>query len=83
MKALDGKEAIAAYLAETLALERDLLAEKEKSKKMGHRFGYAGLALGFLGMLAGIAGLRQEPPPPVILHINDTTGAVESTTVQK
>ncbi|MDF4211150.1 type IV secretion system protein [Pseudomonas protegens] len=83
MNLLGGKQAVAAYLEETNALERDLLAEKEQSKKMGHRFGYAGLTLGFLGMLAGIAGLRQEPPPPLILHVNDTTGAVEETTVQR
>lgn len=82
-KPLTGKEEIQAYLNETNALERDLLAEKESSKKLAWRSAYFSWAIAFAGVFAGIAGLRQEASPPVILTVNATTGAVESTTVQK
>jgi len=82
-KPLSGKEEIKAYLAESSALERDLLKEKEDSKKLAWRTAYASWGLAFVGILAGIAGLRQESPPPVVLTVDRTTGAVESTTVQK
>lgn len=82
-KPLTGKEEIQAYLDESSALERDLLAEKENSKKLAWRTAYFSWGIAFAGVLAGIAGLRQEAPPPVVLTVDRTTGAVESTTVQQ
>ncbi|NAP32500.1 MULTISPECIES: virB8 family protein [Pseudomonas syringae group] len=82
-KPLSGKAEIAKYLDESKGLERDLLKEKEDSKKMAWRSAYASWAIAFVGVVAGIAGLRQEAPPPVVLTVDRTTGAVESTTVQK
>ena len=82
-KPLSGKDEIKAYLQETNALERDLLKEKEDSKKLAWRTAYFSWGIAFAGVMAGIAGLRQESPPPVVLTVDATTGAVESTTIQK
>lgn len=81
-KALKASD-VDSYLSECNALERDLLGEKEKSKNLAWRTAYFSWAVAFAGILAGVAGLRQEPPPPVVITIDRATGAAESTTVQK
>lgn len=82
-KPLSSKAAIAAYLEESTSLERDLLIEGEKAKRTAWRVAGVSLALAFLGLLAGIAGLSQTAPLPTILRVDQTTGAVEALTVQR
>lgn len=82
-KPLKGKEELTRYLAECTALERDLLVEKEKSKRMAWAVAFASMGLACLGIMAGVAGLRQESPPPTVLRVDNATGAVEALTIQK
>lgn len=82
-KPLSGKEEINRYLVESASLERDLLVEKEKSKRTAWRVAGVSMAMAFLGLIAGIAGLSQEAPIPTVLRVDNTTGAVEAVTVQR
>ena len=82
-KPLSGKEEIKLYLEESTTLERDLLAEKEKSKRAAWVVAGVAICFGFLGVFAGIAGLSQESPLPTVLRVDNTTGAVEAVTVQR
>lgn len=82
-KPLKGKEELAVYLQECSALERDLLVEKEKSKRMAWAVAFGSMGLALAGLLAGVAGLRQESPPPTVLRVDNATGSVEALTVQK
>lgn len=82
-KPLSGKEEIKRYLNESQSLERDLLAEKEKSSRNAWRVAYSSIGLACLGVIAGIAGLSQETPIPALLRVDSTTGAVESVSIQR
>lgn len=71
------------YMNEAEGLERDLLVEIQKSKRAAWIYSGIFAAFGLLGMFGGVAGLSQESPPPVVLRVNDTTGAVEAVNVMQ
>ena len=82
-KRIKGKKELEKYLEECTALERDLLAEKEKSNRRAWGVAYACMGLAFAGVLTGAAGLRREAPPPTVLRVDNATGSVDAVTVQK
>lgn len=77
------KEELNTYLAESLGLERDYLAEIVQSRKKAWRITYAALGLAALGIIAGVAGLRREPPRPLVLRVDNATGNVDVVSVMR
>ncbi len=68
------------YLFETKGLERDFLKELIKSKKRAWGVTYLMFGLSVLSIGAGIAGLSQETPQPLVLRVDNATGAVDVVT---
>lgn len=74
------KADMSTYLKESRGLERDLLTEIVRSRRRAWAVaGVAGL-MGILGLGAGIAGLSQPSPEPLILRVDNATGAVDQVT---
>ena len=71
------------YLKETKGLERDFLKEIVKSKKRAWRVTYLMFTLSVLAFGAGIAGLSQETPAPLILRVDNASGAVDVVTTMR
>lgn len=71
------------YLSETRGLERDFLKELVRSKKRAWIVTYLMFVLAVLSIGAGIAGLSQETPPPLILRVDNATGAVDMLTTMR
>ncbi|OIS90252.1 virB8 family protein [Brucella cytisi] len=76
-------EELNSYMTESRGLERDLLSEVVRSRKAAWNVSkFLGLvALG--GIAAGIAGLWREAPPPLILRVDNATGAVDTVTAMR
>ncbi len=68
------------FLAESRGLERDLLGEIARSRRMAWRVAVLMTIIGVAGLGAGAAGLWQPPPPPLVLRVDHATGAVEQVT---
>ncbi len=68
------------YFEESQGLERDYVGEILKSRKKAWYIGFTGLTLGFLGLLSAGFQYAQPLPPPVVLVLNKTTGAVNQLT---
>lgn len=68
---------IAHYLAESRGLERDYIGEILNSRKWAWIIAsvFGGLAL--FGLIAGVIGIQREVPPPVVLRVDNATGAVD------
>lgn len=87
MKAREAKkvksEEMASYLKESRGLERDLLSEVMRSRKAAWNVSkFLGLiAIG--GIAAGVAGLWRDAPPPLILRVDNATGAVDTVTAMR
>jgi len=77
------KEQMKAYMEESRGLERDLLAEIVRSRKTAWRSAAAFGLLAVVGLGAGLVGLAQEAPPPLILRVDNATGAIEPVTVMR
>src|SRR5690606_8202445 len=71
------------YLTETKGLERDFLKELITSKKRAWRVSYIMFTLSLLALGAGIAGLSQKAPAPLILRVDNATGAVDVVTTMR
>lgn len=71
------------YLEESRGLERDLLSEYGRSRRRGWIVGGAGLVFGLFGFVTAIVGVSQEVPAPLILRVDNATGAVDQVTAMK
>lgn len=76
-------EGLPAYLAESRGLERDLLGEVLASRRRAWQVALGAVAVGITGLVAGIAGLYQPTPVPVLLRMDNASGAVEVMTTLK
>lgn len=65
------------YLQESGGYERDLWNELRKSRKTAWVLASLGAFIGVAGIGAGYAGLHQEAPEPVVLRVDQATGAVD------
>lgn len=65
------------YLAEARSWETDKLKESEKSKKVAWWIAIAGIAVGVLGTASATFQATKEPPPPVVLRVDNSTGIVD------
>lgn len=68
------------YLEESRGLERDYIGEILRSRKIAWHVCAVIALLGFMGLIAGIAGIKREAPYPLILRVDNTTGAVDVVT---
>lgn len=65
------------YVIESEGFERDWAAELRKSRKTAWAMAIVGVLVGILGLAAGVAGLSQTPAPPLVLRVDNATGAVD------
>lgn len=71
------------YMDESRGLERDYIGELVSSRRLAW-FVSAGFGvLAVMGVAAGIAGLSQTAPDPVVLRVDDATGAVDRVEVMR
>lgn len=73
-------EELSTYLSESRGLERDYIGEILRSRRAAWRVAGAMAGLAVLGAATGVAGLYQEPAPPLVLRVDNATGAVEQVT---
>jgi type IV secretion system protein VirB8 len=71
------------YLDESKGLERDYIGEILKSRQMAWRVSVLVAVLGFMGLLAGIFGTKREAPTPLVLRVDNATGAVDVITAMR
>lgn len=71
------------YIAESRGLERDYIGELVGSRKRAWWAAGAAFVLGLAGLGVGIAGFSQPAPPPLVLRVDNATGAVERVTVMR
>lgn len=71
------------YYEESKGLERNLLSEYAKSKKIAWNVATVGLVFGLIGFSAGFAGFYQEAPTPLVLRVDNATGAVDMVSTVK
>ncbi len=69
-----------AFLSETRGLERDYIGEVLKSRRAAWRVAGVMTGLALAGLGAGAAALWQPPVPPLVLRVDNATGAVEQVT---
>lgn len=65
------------YLAEARSWETDKLKQVEKSKKLAWWIAGAGVVVGILGTASATMQATKEPPPPVVLRVDNSTGIVD------
>src|SRR5690606_29328843 len=73
-------EQLKSYYEESRGLERDLIGEFVKSRKTAWRVATASGLFGLLGMVCGIVGFSQPAPAPLVLRVDNATGAVDVVT---
>lgn len=73
-------EELNSYMEESRGLERDLLSEVMRSRKAAWNMTKFMGVIAIAGIAAGVAGLSREAPPPLVLRVDNATGAVEMVT---
>ncbi|WP_455476211.1 virB8 family protein [Bartonella sp. B17] len=76
-------ERLNTYYEESKGLERELISEFIKSRKTAWRVAGAIGILGLLGMICGVIGFFQPAPTPLVLRVDNTTGAVDVISVMR
>ncbi|MBX4335914.1 virB8 family protein [Bartonella raoultii] len=70
-------EKLNSYYEESRGLERELISEFIKSRRTAWRVaGVVGI-FGLFGMMCGVIGFSQPAPTPLVLRVDNTTGAVD------
>lgn len=65
------------YVIESEGFERDWAEELRKSRKAAWIMAGVGTLVGILGLAAGVVGLSQEPALPLVMRVDNATGAVD------
>ena len=68
------------YLDESRGLERDYIGEILHSRKIAWRICWLVSLFGFIGLIAGISGIKREAPYPLVLRVDNATGSVDVVT---
>lgn len=71
------------YLKEARSWETDKVAEAQKSKKIAWYVATAGMVIGLLGVASTAMVATQEPPSPVVIRVDQSTGIVDVATTLK
>ncbi|EJF89659.1 hypothetical protein ME1_00429 [Bartonella vinsonii subsp. arupensis OK-94-513] len=76
-------EQLNSYYEESRGLERDLISEFIRSRRTAWRVaGVVGI-FGLFGMMCGVVGFSQPAPTPLVLRVDNTTGAVDVISVMR
>ncbi|UNE54104.1 virB8 family protein [Bartonella machadoae] len=76
-------EQLNSYYKESRGLERELINEFIKSRRTAWRVtGVVGI-FGLFGMMCGVVGFLQPAPTPLVLRVDNTTGAVDVISVMR
>ncbi|WP_354184922.1 virB8 family protein [Bartonella japonica] len=76
-------EQLNSYYEESRGLERELINEFVKSRKTAWRVAGAVGIFGLFGMICGVIGFSQPAPTPLVLRVDNTTGAVDVISVMR
>ncbi|MCZ2157903.1 type IV secretion system protein [Bartonella sp. 220] len=76
-------EQLKSYYEESRGLERDLIGEFIKSRKTAWRVAGVVGVFGLFGMICGVVGFSQPAPTPLVLRVDNTTGAVDVISVMR
>ncbi|WP_455477896.1 virB8 family protein [Bartonella sp. B10] len=76
-------ERLNSYYEESRGLERELINEFIKSRKTAWWVAGAVGILGLLGMMCGVVGFSQPAPTPLVLRVDNATGAVDVISVMR
>lgn len=71
------------YYEESRGLERELINEFIKSRKTAWRVAGGVGIFGLFGMICGVVGFSQPAPTPLVLRVDNTTGAVDVISVMR
>ncbi|BBL53953.1 conjugal transfer protein TraJ [Bartonella quintana] len=70
-------ERLNSYYEESRGLERELIGEFIRSRKIAWRVACVVGIFGLFGMMCGVVGFSQPAPTPLVLRVDNTTGAVD------
>lgn len=76
-------EQLNSYYEESRGLERDLIGEYIKSRKTAWRVSTVAVLFGLLGMAFGVIGFSQPAPTPLVLRVDNASGAVDVVSVMR
>ncbi|MBB5073633.1 type IV secretion system protein VirB8 [Bartonella callosciuri] len=76
-------EQLNSYYEESRGLERDLINEFVRSRKTAWRVAGAVGIFGLFGMICGVVGFSQPAPTPLVLRVDNTTGAVDVISIMR
>ncbi|AGF75077.1 TrwG protein [Bartonella australis AUST/NH1] len=76
-------EQLKSYYEESRGLERDLISEFVKSRSAAWRTAGAACIFGLLGIACAIIGFSQPAPTPLVLRVDNATGAVDAISVMR
>ncbi|GAA5096058.1 type IV secrection system protein TrwG [Bartonella acomydis] len=76
-------EKLNSYYEESRGLERELINEFVKSRKTAWRVASVVGIFGLFGMVCGVVGFSQPAPTPLVLRVDNTTGAVDVISVMR
>lgn len=77
------KADLQAYIDESQGLERDFISEVLKSRKTAWKVAIASGGIAVMGICAGIVGLSQKAPAPLVFRVDNATGNVEQITTME
>ncbi|WP_317993952.1 type IV secrection system protein TrwG [Bartonella gliris] len=76
-------EQLNSYYEESRGLERELINEFIRSRKTAWRVATVVGIFGLFGMMCGVVGFSQPAPTPLVLRVDNTTGAVDVISVMR
>ena len=71
------------YLAESRGLERDYIEEILTSRRAAWRVARSAILLAVIALIVAVVGVKREAPPPVVLRVDNATGAVDVVTTMQ
>ncbi|WP_336278607.1 virB8 family protein [Bartonella sp. CB175] len=76
-------ERLSSYYEESRGLERELINEFMKSRRLAWRIVGVFSVFGIFGMICGVIGFSQPSPMPLVLRVDNTTGAVDTVSIMR
>ncbi|WP_208432332.1 virB8 family protein [Bartonella taylorii] len=76
-------EQLSSYYEESRGLERDLINEFIRSRRTAWRVASTLGLFGLFGMICGVVGFSQPAPTPLVLRVDNTTGAVDVISIMR
>lgn len=77
------KNEVEQYISQAKGMEANYIAEVVKSRKIAWNIAKVGGIFAVMGIVAGMFGLYQKTPAPLVLRVNEATGNVEMISTMK